>query len=78
MQAANSAPKTPPQGFFYFWKSEMAGAKTISLIAEEMKKVRAAEQLDVEAILATIDHENQKIVRLIKALEERVDLLEHQ
>jgi hypothetical protein len=56
----------------------MAGAKTISLIAEEMKKVRAAEQLDVEAILAVIDQENQKIVRLIKALEERVDLLEHQ
>ena len=56
----------------------MSNMKTTSLIAAEIEKVRNAERLDVEAILHTIDQENQILIRKINALEERIDLLEHQ
>ena len=56
----------------------LANAKIISLIDAELRKESAKTFSDLTLAIATIDDEFEKLRSIIKQLEARVDLLEHQ
>jgi hypothetical protein len=59
-------------------QAPMANAKIISLIDAELRKESAKHFDDLKVAIITIDDEFEKLRSMIKGLEERIDLLEHQ